>query len=138
MEFIEIVSNFLSKETGKDKESIKELLEKPKDPTLGDLAFPCFVIAKDQGKDPVESAKELKDKFNRSDYNVFYFHPRDFDYLQPKLKGLSLGRWFKSYYGLKNSMKKFKLLLKDFDFLSVREAVNIIDWDKTETIDLIK
>ena len=36
------------------------LLELPKDPLLGDLAFPCFSLAKQMKKSPAIIANELK------------------------------------------------------------------------------
>jgi len=35
------------------------LLEEPPDPKMGDLAFPCFELAKEKGKNPKETAKEI-------------------------------------------------------------------------------
>ncbi|MFA6547355.1 MAG: arginine--tRNA ligase [Candidatus Magasanikbacteria bacterium] len=40
-------------------------LTAPPKPEMGDLAFSCFEFAKSQGKNPVESAKDLADKLNR-------------------------------------------------------------------------
>lgn len=63
-------------------------------------------------------------------YTMSYFHPRDFDYKQPILKGLSLSRKFKSYYGLKTSLHKLDLLLNDFEFLSISMADRLINWNE--------
>jgi len=38
------------------------ILEVPPDPTLGDFAFPCFSLAKEMRKSPVEIAKEIAAK----------------------------------------------------------------------------
>ena len=72
----------------------------------------------------------LKLLFNRSKYIMTYFHPRDFDPDQPVLDNLSLFKYFKSYVGLKSSKKKIEKLLRDFDFMSVIEADQLIDWDR--------
>ena len=69
-----------------------------------------------------------------SDYLMTYFHPRDFDPNQPILKNLPFIRKFKSYVGLKYSFSKFKRYTKDFDFISLKEASEKIDWNKTDTI----
>lgn len=76
----------------------------------------------------------IKNSMDKSNYVMTYFHPRDFDYGQPVLKNLSLMRRFKSYYGLKNALDKFKLLVNDFQFQSVLEADRQIDWDKADKI----
>jgi len=67
---------------------------------------------------------------SKGSYTMSYFHPRDFDYKQPILEGLSLARKFKSYYGLKTSLHKLDLLLDDFDFLSISKADRLINWDE--------
>lgn len=49
------------------EQSEKEIVEKleiPKDPTRGDLAFPCFAMAKLQKKSPADVAKDLCAKIN--------------------------------------------------------------------------
>ncbi len=39
-------------------------MEEPPDPEMGDLAFPCFLLAKKEGKSPVEVAKEIATKLD--------------------------------------------------------------------------
>lgn len=70
----------------------------------------------------------LKYLFKRSNYVMTYFHPRDFDVEQPIIKDLGLIRKFKSYYGLGSAQDKLEKLLKDFEFIDVRTAVNNINW----------
>jgi polysaccharide deacetylase family protein (PEP-CTERM system associated) len=69
-------------------------------------------------------------------YLMTYFHPRDFDTDQPVLKELSHFKRFKSYYGLNDSFHKFGKLIDDFDFVTLSNADNEIDWKKVEIIDL--
>jgi len=71
-----------------------------------------------------------KKLYTDADYVMTYFHPRDFDSGQPMLKGLSLQRRFKSYYGLKNSKQKFEKLLSSFSFIDLKKADETIDWNK--------
>jgi polysaccharide deacetylase family protein (PEP-CTERM system associated) len=63
-----------------------------------------------------------------SPYVMMYFHPRDFDSDQPLVPGLSPWRIFKSYVGLRSSLRKFRALLKDFNFVSIRDADRTINW----------
>ena len=77
-------------------------------------------------------AKLLKD----ADYTMTYFHPRDFDPSQPILDGLSLKRKFKSYYNLSTSYVKLRQLVCDFDFIDMREAAEIVNWNNVPIIDL--
>lgn len=71
-----------------------------------------------------------------SNYVMSYFHPRDFDYEQPVLKDLSRLRRFKSYYGLKGSLHKIEKLIKDFKFIDINTANDLIDWKCVKVIDL--
>ena len=73
---------------------------------------------------------------NDVDYTMTYFHPRDFDPSQPMLDGLSLKRKFKSYYNLSTSYTKLRQLVYDFDFIDMREAAKIVDWNNVPIIDL--
>ena len=73
-----------------------------------------------------------------SDYTMCYFHARDFDPGQPELAGLSKIRRFKSYYGLESAWSKFECLTKDFTFLSVKQACDIINWDSVPIISIEK
>ena len=65
-----------------------------------------------------------------------YFHPRDFDFNQPLIPGLSLTRRFKSYVGIKNCKSKLQKWLNDFDFIDIRQADELISWDKVPVIEL--
>lgn len=71
----------------------------------------------------------IKRIMSKENYTMSYFHLRDFDYKQPVLEGLSLTRKFKSYYGLKKALYKLDLFLNDFDFLSISEADQLINWN---------
>ena len=72
----------------------------------------------------------------KSDYVMTYFHPRDFDPDQPMIKNLSITRKFKSYVGLKNCLGKLDKWVNDFDFIDLRSADKIIDWDNAPVIRL--
>lgn len=62
-------------------------------------------------------------------YNMAYFHPRDFDYEQPKIKGLSKINFFKSYVGLKSCQSKLTKILNRFHFNDISYYDKEIDWD---------
>lgn len=72
----------------------------------------------------------------KTDYLMTYFHPRDFDYEQPRLKELPLLRYFKSYVGIKGAFSKFESLLDDFNFINLELADELIDWANVPSIDL--
>lgn len=48
-----------------DKKVIENLIEIPPEKSLGDFAFPCFSLAKEMKKSPVEIAKDLADKISK-------------------------------------------------------------------------
>ena len=73
----------------------------------------------------------LIDKWAKnSSYLMTYFHPRDFDVEQPVIKSLPLKRKFKSYVGIKGAFRKFERLLSDYDFINIKMADEVINWDK--------
>ena len=73
---------------------------------------------------------------SKSDYVMSYFHPRDFDFDQPKLAHLPLMRKFKSYVGLKTAYPKFLKWISDFPVMSLGEASEKIDWSKAKVISI--
>ena len=73
---------------------------------------------------------------SKSDYIMTYFHPRDFDPEQPMIKELSNFRKFKSYVGLKSSMKKLNRWVNDFEFIDIKKADETINWKKVPVVKL--
>jgi polysaccharide deacetylase family protein (PEP-CTERM system associated) len=69
-----------------------------------------------------------------SDYLMSYFHPRDFDPGQPRLKDLKRFKYFKSYVGLSKTKEKFDFWLEDYSFVDVTSAVDSINWNDIEII----
>lgn len=47
-------------------------------------------------------------------YTMTYFHPRDFDPGQPRIRNLGLGRTMKSYVGLAQSLTKLNQLIRSY------------------------
>lgn len=68
MIFKEHVINKISEITGLAPETVSNLLETPPEQKLGDLAFPCFVLAKTMRKAPPIIAKELLSQFPCDDF----------------------------------------------------------------------
>ncbi len=71
-----------------------------------------------------------------SKYVMSYFHPRDFDYNQPRLKGLSKFKSFKTNVGLKNCYSKLNRWISTYDFIDISEAEKSIDWKKVNSVSL--
>jgi len=72
----------------------------------------------------------------QSNYIMTYFHPRDFDFTQPIVPGLSLPRRFKSYVGLKTCKPKLEKWLTDFNFIDLEEANKLVNWEKVPIVKL--
>jgi polysaccharide deacetylase family protein (PEP-CTERM system associated) len=70
----------------------------------------------------------------RSDYVMTYFHPRDFDFEQPIIPGLSMLRRLKCYVGLKGALPKLEKLIQEFEFESLMSANGIFDDGKVPRI----
>jgi len=81
---------------------------------------------------PIWSIQRL---FNKSLYNMSYFHPRDFDTVQPKID-ISVFANIKRNIGLKQVRSKFKQLLVSFDFNSIEEADGLINWTKAPVLNI--
>jgi polysaccharide deacetylase family protein (PEP-CTERM system associated) len=54
---------------------------------------------------------------------IFYIHPWEIDPDQPRINGLSLRSKFRHYVNLDKTETKFKRLLKDFQFSTVRDTL---------------
>lgn len=77
-----------------------------------------------------------EDMSRKAGYLLSYIHPRDLDGGQPMLEGLPLARKFKSYVGLKQAPEKLRQYLKDFKFVDVQTASDMIAWDRVPHIEL--
>jgi len=78
----------------------------------------------------------IKHMMSKSNYVMTYFHPRDFDCKQPIISELPLARKFKSYYGLKSAFGKLEILLDDYKFIDVSQAVSKVDWNTVKEINV--
>jgi len=54
---------------------------------------------------------------------IFYLHPWEIDFNQPKIDKLKLGYKFRHYYGQKTCLTKLEKLLKDFNFCSIINGI---------------
>jgi polysaccharide deacetylase family protein (PEP-CTERM system associated) len=73
----------------------------------------------------------IKSLVKKSEYVMTYLHPRDFDNKQP-FDTLILSRHLKSRIGTKKSLSKLDKLLKNFKFTDMKQASEMVDWDKVE------
>ena len=60
--FKEKIAESISKVTNISKEELENYIEKPKDNKMGDFALPCFKLAKEMKKPPMQIANEIKEK----------------------------------------------------------------------------
>ena len=64
MDFKEIIANKISDVINIDANELKSYIEVPKDNANGDYSFPCFRLAKELRKSPVDIANLIKDGLN--------------------------------------------------------------------------
>ncbi|MDP5275754.1 arginine--tRNA ligase [Chengkuizengella axinellae] len=62
----ETIVNLLKDVVSPTKEEIEKLLEVPPNPDLGDIAFPCFILAKQFKKNPTVIAAEIAEQLNNN------------------------------------------------------------------------
>ncbi len=67
MDFKQYVTDKIAELTELEKEAVEKVLETPPEEKMGDLAFPCFILAKTMRKAPPLIAKELCEKFNNDE-----------------------------------------------------------------------
>lgn len=79
----------------------------------------------------------IKKEMSKLDYNMTYLHMRDFDYEQPRFEHLSAMRKFKSYYGMKGAYPKFEKMLRDFKWVDLDQATELVDWSTVKRIELV-
>lgn len=70
------------------------------------------------------------------EYLLAYIHPRDLDAEQPMIEDLNYIRRFKSYYGLRRAEKKLSQWLMDYDFMDLRSADGLIDWEAAPIVEI--
>ncbi len=71
MDFKKEFAKILSKETKLTEVQILDILEVPPNQNLGDLAFPCFMLAKQLKKAPQQIAKDLVQKLKSNSFEKF-------------------------------------------------------------------
>ena len=67
MDFKEIIANKISDVINIDANELKKYIEVPKDDVNGDYSFPCFRLAKDLKKSPMDIAIMIKESFDIDD-----------------------------------------------------------------------
>jgi len=56
---------------------------------------------------------------------IFYFHPWELDDDQPRINNIKFSYKFRHYYGLDKAEQKLEKLIRDFDFMSIEEYLNL-------------
>lgn len=74
----------------------------------------------------------IKHIMMEKNYNMSYLHIHDFN---GKQKRMITTRYIKNYYGNRWSLSKLQKFLSDFDFITVSQANEIIDWHNVPSIE---
>lgn len=72
----------------------------------------------------------IKQATSKASYLMAYIHLSDIEPNQEKIKELSLSLQFRRLVGVKSAERKLKKWLGNFDFISVEQANQQINWDK--------
>jgi polysaccharide deacetylase family protein (PEP-CTERM system associated) len=64
----------------------------------------------------------VESHLNDFDFFMFYMHPWEIDYTQPKVKGIGVSNYFRHYNGLKYTYAKLSSLLDDFNCMSISSS----------------
>lgn len=78
----------------------------------------------------------IKKLTSNQEYTMTYFHPSDFDPGQPDMPHLSSRQRIKNKIGLKSAFGKYQKYISDFDFVNIKQAEELIDWNKTPVVKL--
>lgn len=68
MDFKQKVVDLVSEQVDLPKEKISMLIERPKNPKMGDYAFPAFALAKIEHKNPALVAKDIAEKISDDNF----------------------------------------------------------------------
>ncbi|MCF8397682.1 MAG: polysaccharide deacetylase family protein [Bacteroidales bacterium] len=75
--------------------------------------------------------RSTKTFLKRNNYNLLYYHPRDFDIEMLDEENYNFLRNFKNRAGIKSSIPKFVRLLKEFEFSDIQTANEKINWEES-------
>ena len=105
MDFNYDIINIIKQKTELDEGKINDLLEVPPNKKFGDVAFPCFILAKKFKKNPNDISKELSDEIDLKNYGSI---------TKVTNKGPYLNFFYNKKLVTKNVFEKFLSFDKDF------------------------
>lgn len=116
------VVNLLHKETKIPKEKLAELIEIPLNDHLGDYAFPCFSLAKELKKSPIQIATDLTEKLRKE-------LPKEISNIHPNASYVNffVDKKFLAQKVLKDSSKK------DFGKTKLKKRKFVIEFSEPNT-----
>ncbi|HEY9113460.1 MAG TPA: polysaccharide deacetylase family protein [Bacteroidales bacterium] len=80
----------------------------------------------------------VKNRFLSSEYEMSYFHPRDFDsMIHTYYKGHPILQ-LRYRLGTDSSKNKMNQFVKDFDFITLKEADKLIDWAHVPHLEIVE
>ena len=67
-DYKELIASKIARITEINKDEIKNYIEVPQNTEMGDYAFPCFRLAKELKKSPMQIAEDIKAQFEIDEY----------------------------------------------------------------------
>ena len=117
-----VVDTIFNLDINLSKDEIKELIENPPNPEMGDYSFPCFKLSKELKKAPNIIAEELVDKINTED-TIF---------VEIRNVGPYINFFIKPTEYSKNVISE--IILKKYDYCSSKNNLDktiVIDYSST-------
>ena len=117
-----VVDTIFNLDINLSKDEIKELIENPPNPEMGDYSFPCFKLSKELRKAPNIIAEELVDKINTED-TIF---------VEIRNVGPYINFFIKPTEYSKNVISE--IILKKYDYCSSKNNLDktiVIDYSST-------
>ena len=121
------IANLLSKYISIEKKQIENLIEIPPSQEMGDFAFPCFALAKEFKKNPLEIAKEISQKIKTKEFEIKSSGPYINFFLNRRKFALGLIEKIKKEkknFG-KNNLGKGKIITIDMSSPNIAKPIGI-------------
>ncbi len=121
------IVDLLNKITNLDKKIIEDKIEIPKNKSMGDFAFPCFLLSKEFKKSPNIIAEELKQWIKKENYNFIKEAKAVWPYLNFFLSEEIYSELFKNILNenLENSENINKNIIIDYIWANVWKPLHI-------------
>ncbi len=111
-----IIAKAISKASNINEKELEEFIEIPKDTSMGDYAFPCFKLAKEQKKAPPAIANDIKEKLEIEEKYI----------KKVEIVGGYLNFYINNNILVEEVLKEFEIKKENYGTSKVGEGKNIV------------